>query len=81
MFQTFTKAKYCHVIECAYRCVFRLVIRFIELFDKARDYTLQFTITHSDVFNAVAWQRLLTADVSIPLGSELSPDSATSLSQ
>jgi hypothetical protein len=43
--------------------VFGLVIGFIEFFEKARDYTSQFTITHththslvpSRVFNAVAW--------------------------
>jgi hypothetical protein len=41
--------------------------RFIAYFDTARDYNLQFTITHTSVqshfFIAVAWQWLLTADV------------------
>jgi hypothetical protein len=35
------------------------MIGFIELFDTARDYTLQFTVihssVHSNVFTAVAW--------------------------
>jgi hypothetical protein len=48
---------------------------FIRLFDTARDYTLQFTITHAQLSTvtsslAVAWYRLSTAGVSLP---ELSP--------
>jgi hypothetical protein len=47
--------------------------RFIAHFDTARDYTLQFTITHtnvhSNVFIVVAWQRLPTTDLPLPLGS------------
>jgi hypothetical protein len=49
--------------------------RFIAHFDSARDYTLQFTVTHSHTsvysqfFTAVAWYRLTTADIPLSLGS------------
>jgi hypothetical protein len=50
---------------------FRLMIGFIWLFDTGRHYTLQFTITHTHASVtsslAVAWYRLLMADV--PLAS------------
>jgi hypothetical protein len=51
---------------------FGLMTEFIGLFDTARDYTLQFTITHASVhslvFSAVAWYQLPTADVPLPPG-------------
>jgi hypothetical protein len=47
--------------------------RFIAQFEIARDYNLQFTITHalvpSHAFTAVAWKRLTVADVPLPQGS------------
>jgi hypothetical protein len=53
--------------------------RFIAHFDTARDYTLQFTITHthtsvhSHVFTADARQQLPTAAVALPLDSRTVP--------
>jgi hypothetical protein len=55
------------------------MIGFIGLFDAARGYTLQYTVTHthtsahSHVFTAVAWQRLSTADFPLPQGSRTVP--------
>jgi hypothetical protein len=49
--------EYCHVIQCDYRRVLELS-RIIGLFDTTRDYTLQYTTTHSvhsHVFTVVAW--------------------------
>jgi hypothetical protein len=47
--------------------------RFIGLFDTALDYNLQFTVTHTHTLLstvtsslAVAWERLLKADVPLP---------------
>jgi hypothetical protein len=40
---------------------FRLVIGFIELFDTARDYTLQFTVTHISVHSQSLYCRCLVA--------------------
>jgi hypothetical protein len=50
------------------------MIGLIELFDTARDSTLQVTFTHTLVSTVtcsitVAWQRLSTADIPLPLGS------------
>jgi hypothetical protein len=46
---------------------FGLMTGFTAYLDTARNYTVQFTITHtsvnSHVFTAVAWQRLPMADV------------------
>jgi hypothetical protein len=62
------------------------MIVFNGLFDTARDYTFQFTVANTLVSTvssslAVARWLLPTADIHLPLGSELSPASATSISQ
>jgi hypothetical protein len=50
---------YCHVYEVWLLTGLGLMTGLIGLFDTRRDYTLQFTITHtsvhSHVFTAVAW--------------------------
>jgi hypothetical protein len=70
--------RYCHVIECGCRRGFGYMTRFIAHFDTARDYNLQFIITHSTinshVFTAVAWKRPPRVDVPLPADSQNVPD-------
>jgi hypothetical protein len=56
------------------------MISFITHFDTSRDYTLQFTITHTytnvhnHVFTVVAWYWLSSVDVLLHMGYRTVPD-------
>jgi hypothetical protein len=67
------------LMESDYRRVSGMITGFIGHFDTARDYTVQFTITHTNtsvhnyLFTAVVWSRLPTEEVPLAVGFRTVP--------